>query len=190
MSLSAAGGCAAGFLHHPDVFRPRGCPRRLPRDRRDQDAGVFFTLLVRLSVRACRSRRCRRRRRGGRDRGADRRPSRTAPDPRRRRKRPVDLDHSSRLAPRPGPRPLGVLFAELPVEPRAGNPPAQPLERQAGHRRRDRRQQCVSHEFLCHVRPVMSALSCPPGPVRQVLSPARWPAAIVALSPASEPHAR
>jgi hypothetical protein len=52
--------------------------------------------------------------------------------------------------------PLCVLLAELPVEPRARNPPAQPLEHHACHRRRGRRQQYVSHEFLCHVRPVLS----------------------------------
>jgi hypothetical protein len=47
-----------------------------------------------------------------------------------------------------------VLLAELPVEPRARNPPPQSLEYHAGHRRRCRRQQ---YEFLCHVRPVVSA---------------------------------
>jgi len=52
---------------------------------------------------------------------------------------------------------LWVLLAELPVEPRARNPPPQPLERHAGHRRRGRRQQYVSHEFLCQ---------CPPSRVR------------------------
>jgi hypothetical protein len=50
-----------------------------------------------------------------------------------------------------------VLLAELPVEPRARNPSPQPLEHHAGHRRRGRRQQYVSHEFLCHVRPLVSA---------------------------------
>lgn len=61
------------------------------------------------------------------------------------------------LAPRLVPRPLWVLFSELPVESRARNPPPQPLEHHAGHRRRGRRQQYVSHEFLCHVRPLLSA---------------------------------
>jgi hypothetical protein len=46
-----------------------------------------------------------------------------------------------------------VLFPELPVEPRARSPPPQPFEHHAGHRRRGRRQQYVSHDFLCHVRP-------------------------------------
>jgi hypothetical protein len=50
-----------------------------------------------------------------------------------------------------------VLLAELPVEPRARNPSPQPLEHDAGQRRRGRRQQYVSHEFLCHVRPLLSA---------------------------------
>jgi hypothetical protein len=48
-----------------------------------------------------------------------------------------------------------VLLAELSVEPQARSPPPEPLEQHAGHRRR--RQQYVSHEFLCHVRPVVSA---------------------------------
>jgi hypothetical protein len=47
-----------------------------------------------------------------------------------------------------------VLLAELPVEPRTLNPPPQPLEHHARHRRRGRRQQ---YEFLCHVRPLVSA---------------------------------
>jgi len=50
-----------------------------------------------------------------------------------------------------------VLFPELPVKPRTRSPPPQPLEHHAGHRRRGRRQQYVSHEFLCHVRPLVSA---------------------------------
>lgn len=50
-----------------------------------------------------------------------------------------------------------VLLAELPVEPRARNPSPQPLEHHAGHRRRGRRQHYVLHEFLCHVRPLVSA---------------------------------
>jgi hypothetical protein len=37
-----------------------------------------------------------------------------------------------------------VLFAEVPVEPRACDPPPQPLE----HHARGRRPQYVSHEFL------------------------------------------
>ena len=45
----------------------------------------------------------------------------------------------------------------LPVEPRARSPSPQPLEHHARHRRRGRRQQYVSHEFLCHVRPLVSA---------------------------------
>ena len=54
-------------------------------------------------------------------------------------------------------RPLWVKLAELPVEPRARNPPSQPLEHHARHRRRGRRQQYVSHDFQCHLRPLLSA---------------------------------
>jgi hypothetical protein len=50
-----------------------------------------------------------------------------------------------------------VLLAELPVEPRTRSPSPQPLEHHAGHRRRGRRQHYESHEFLCHVRPLVSA---------------------------------
>ena len=50
-----------------------------------------------------------------------------------------------------------VLFPELSVKPRTRSPPPQPLEYDAGHRRRGRQQQHVSYEFLCHVRPL-----CPP----------------------------
>jgi hypothetical protein len=50
-----------------------------------------------------------------------------------------------------------VLLAELPVEPRTRNPPPQPLEHHADYCRRGRRQQYKSHEFLCQVRPLVSA---------------------------------
>jgi hypothetical protein len=68
------------------------------------------------------------------------------------------------LPPRLVPQPLWVLFSELPVESRARNPPPHPLEHHAGHGRRRRRQQYVSHEFLCHVRPRFVRLRGGPPP--------------------------
>jgi hypothetical protein len=57
-----------------------------------------------------------------------------------------------------------VLLAELPVEPHARSPPPQPLEHHPGHRRRGRRQEYVAYEFLCHVRPLVSAPRDDPPP--------------------------